>query len=205
MVFVNGERQLPAKLKDKPWQEGIGGKILEFRPGENRDYVVMDPSGAYPGKELKGWRRHIVHDKPHVTVVVDEVQSSPGAEIEARFHSACKIDVRDRHVLLRGEKGMMAVIPVVDGRFSIREGKHPVLPIKKSARYSTIPYFCMVLKAEKERSVIATVILPVEDFTDAEQLAKSVIMKTDSSGNLSLSISRHSWEFKMGNDGLVLE
>ena len=165
----------------------------------------MDPSGAYPGKELKGWRRHIVHDKPHVTVVIDEVQSARGAEIEARFHSVCLIDVRDNHVLLRGEKGIMAVIPVVDEQFSIRSGKHPVLPIKKSARYSTISYFGTVLEAQKKRSVILTVILPVEDVKEAEKLAKSVKLNIDSSGNLGLAVSRHSWVFKMSKDGLVLE
>ena len=205
VVFVNGEQQLSAKHKDQPLQKGIGGKVLEFRPGRTHDYVLMDPSGAYPGKEMKGWRRHIIHDKPHVTVVVDEVRSAPGAEIEARFHSDCRIDVRDSHVLLRGEKGMMALIPAVDGAFSIRRGKHPVLPIKKSARYSTIPFFGTVVEAQKERSVIATVILPVEDVKEAEQLAKSVKMKTDGSGNLALSVSGQKWKFKMGNDGLVLE
>ena len=56
VVFVNGELQLSAKLKDKPWVDGIGGKVLEFRPGDDRDYTLMDCTNAYPKKEMKGWR-----------------------------------------------------------------------------------------------------------------------------------------------------
>jgi hypothetical protein len=45
----------------------------------------MDPTHAYPGKELKRWRRHIVLEKPAITVVLDEVETLPGADIRARF------------------------------------------------------------------------------------------------------------------------
>ena len=42
---------------------------------DTRDYVLMDPTNAYPKKELKGWRRHVTLEKPVITVVVDEVKS----------------------------------------------------------------------------------------------------------------------------------
>ncbi len=64
VIMVNGERQIPAKLKDQPWQEGIGGNILDFRTSNKQDYVLMDPTHAYPNKELKKWRRSIVLQKP---------------------------------------------------------------------------------------------------------------------------------------------
>ncbi|MFC1608373.1 heparinase II/III family protein, partial [Candidatus Latescibacterota bacterium] len=82
VVFVNGEKQLPCKLKDTPWDETIGGKICEFRAGKDRDYTIMDATKAYPCKELKSWRRHVILDKPVITVVLDEVLCDPGAEIE---------------------------------------------------------------------------------------------------------------------------
>jgi hypothetical protein len=85
VVFVNGEQQITAKKKNQPWKEGIGGKILAFESSDKRDYVLMDPTHAYPGKELRKWRRSIVLEKPALTVVLDEVGANPGSEIKARF------------------------------------------------------------------------------------------------------------------------
>ncbi len=79
LVFVDGERQITGKLKDRPMDFSIGGKILEFRPGDARDYTLIDAADAYPKKNLKGWRRSIVLDKPAITVVVDEVSCAPGS------------------------------------------------------------------------------------------------------------------------------
>ena len=85
VISVNGEQQIPAKTKNRPWLENVGGNILEFRSDERRDYVLMDPTRAYPGKQLKKWRRHIVLEKPAVTLLLDEVGADAGADIRARF------------------------------------------------------------------------------------------------------------------------
>ena len=37
---------------------------------------LLDPTDAYPKKELKKWRRHIILEKPAITVVLDEVPGS---------------------------------------------------------------------------------------------------------------------------------
>jgi hypothetical protein len=78
LIFVNGEEQIPAKLKDQPWKQGIGGEILKFETSAKRDFVLMDPTHAYPGKELKRWRRNIVLDKPVTALVLDEVDAKIG-------------------------------------------------------------------------------------------------------------------------------
>lgn len=209
VIFVNCERQIPAKLKDQPWKEGVGGKVVLFRSGKDRDYALLDPSGAYPGVELKGWHRHVIHDKPAITVVVDEVRSAPGAEIEARFHSQCRIDSRGSHVLLRGSEGIMALIPVVEGGFSIREGKHPDLPIKKDARFTWIPYFGTVLNARGGNTLIATIVLPVEQENEAAGIVQSASWSTDRSGNAMLAFEqrgkKYTYQFVQKNGWLVLE
>lgn len=85
VIFVNGEQQIIAKKKNQPWKKGIGGEILKFQTSEKRDYVLMDPTHAYPNKQLKKWRRNIILEKPNITVLLDEVGSEIGAKIEARF------------------------------------------------------------------------------------------------------------------------
>jgi len=219
-VIVNGERQLPGKLKNKPWNEGVGGKVVLFRPGNTRDYALMDQTNAYPRKELASWRRHIVLDKPEVTVVVDEVVATKkGAEIEARFHSSAPYEIKDGYVLLKGDKGTMAVIPVVvccdgaqarrDGDFTIRPGRHAILMAQKNASFRWAPYFGTVVKALNEQAIIVTVVLPVENESEAQRIAKSVKRTVDRNGNLTVSFEKggkgFTYRFQKGKDGMALE
>jgi len=207
VVQVNGERQIHGKLKNQPWNLDIGGKIIEFRPGKKRDYTLMDPTNAYPKKEMKHWRRHIILDKPVVTVVLDEITCKKGAEIEARFHSAVSQGIRKDWVLLNSGSDRMAVIPVVDGDFNLREDKHTILMAQKNAKLRLVPYFGTVVNAEKEKTIIAHIILPVNDENDANKIKNSVKRSVDNNGNLTLSFVKDdetfSYMFKKGKDGLV--
>lgn len=187
LVFVNGEGQISGKLKDIPVDETVGGDVLDFRSGEGRDYVLMDPTNAYPGVELKRWRRHIVLDKPLVTVVVDEVSAEPGAEIEARFHSAAEQITRDGYTLLDGEHGDMALIPVAEGGWRFRPGRHSYLALQKNARHQWLPYNGTVLTASGRDTVLAHVIVPVESDVEAGEIVASC-RREDSQG-LTLTVS----------------
>lgn len=209
LIFVNGEKQLIAKLKDQPWIEGIGGKVLDFRTSATRDYTLMDPTNAYAKTDLKGWRRHITLEKPAITVVLDEVSCASGAEIEARFHSEVTQTAKNGYILLDGEKGKMAMMPVSEGNCTFRPGRHAILAVQKNASFKWIPYMGEVLKAQGNRTVLATVILPVTDDAEAQKIVKSVKKTTDSAGNYSLSFQKggktYSYSYKKGADGLLLE
>jgi hypothetical protein len=114
VLYVNGEKQISGKYYKQPYDYSVGGKVLEFRTSQARDYVLMDPTNAYPKKELKKWLRHVVHDKPLATLVVDEVYALPGAKIEVRFHPGVDYSVEDGFVLLSWE-GRQNGINSVDG------------------------------------------------------------------------------------------
>jgi hypothetical protein len=187
VVMVDGEEQVCGKLKDIPWNESVGGKVLLFRPGKTRDYALLDPTGAYPGKHLKRWRRHIVLEKPRITVIVDEVSSSPGAEIEARFHSDATQTVHGNWVSLKSGEGEMALIPVVVGDFSLRTGSHAILMAQRNASLRWVPYVGIVTRAAGERTILAAIVLPVEDPGEADRIAKSARETFDGAGTLTLS------------------
>jgi len=209
LIFVNGERQIPGKLKDRPVDKSVGGEILEFRHGKDRDYTLMDPTNAYPGKELKKWRRHIILEKPIITIIIDEIESKKGAEIEARFHSDCEQVVKDGYTLLDGEEGDMALIPVVDGEFKFRPDRHAYAVLQKNARLQWIPYNGTVVHASDTRTVIAHIILPVDDDSEAGAIVNSTQCSIDRSGNFTLSLVKnditYSYQFNREKDGLVLE
>jgi hypothetical protein len=209
LIFVNGEQQVPGKLKGKPFDETIGGEILEFRPSKSRDYTLMDPTNAYPGKHIKGWRRHIILEKPEITVVLDEVSAEKGAEIEARFHSECTQTAKDGYTLIKGKEGTMALIPVIAGDFSFRPGRHAYQAIFKKSTFRWIPYNGTVVEARAKDTVLAHIILPVEDDTEAEAIVKSVKRNVDGNRTITLAFEKagesYRYSFEKTGEGLVLK
>ncbi len=209
VVFVNGEKQLPGKMRKQPYNFNIGGKVLKFSTSEQSDYVVMDPTNAYPGVEMKGWRRHVTLEKPVITVVVDEIKSAPGAEIEVRFHPGVQAEIKGNYTLLTGKSGKMALIPVVSQEFTIREGMHACNPVNATRPFFWVNYFGTVVKADKDKTLIATIIVPITDDNEAQQVTKSVTKNVDAAGNYTISFKQggkdYKYLYKNGKDGLLLE
>lgn len=209
VIFVNGEKQMSAKMYKEPWLEEVGGTVEEFRTMEKTDYVRMNPSNAYPKKELKEWKRHVVYQKPEITVVLDEITANPGAGIEVRFHPGVDFVVKENFVFLEGEKGKMALIPVSDKRFNVSEGKHASQFINATNEFMWVPYFDIELTSEKAKTDVATLIVPVKNMAEAEQVAASKKMTKQESGNLSVSFKKgekdYIYEFVKGENGLELK
>ena len=208
VVIVNGEQQLPGKRKNSDWNHDIGGRVVEFRTAGNSDYVLMDASDAYKGVELKGWRRHVILEKPEITLVLDEIISKPGAEIELRFHSGVRSEIKDKLVMLTGEAGKMVLIPVTGENFMFRPGMHAVQVVHMEMPLTWEPYFGTVLNSKSEKTEIATLILPVVDESQAYSVANSIVRETDDSGNLSVSFTKdgytHSYLFRRDAQGYLL-
>ncbi len=205
LIFVNDEKQVTGKQKDQPMDETIGGTILEFRPGDTRDYTLLDASGAYRKEHLKGWRRHIILEKPLITVIVDEVECARGAEIEARFHSEAAQQVREGYSLLDGRRGDMALIPIVEGQWRFRPARHAYLALQRQANFQWLPYNGTVLTARKEQTILAHVVLPVEDEAEAAKVTKSMKRSGDFTLSFEYRGKAHEFRFKRGADGLVME
>lgn len=207
LLYVNGEQQISAKLKDQPWLEGIGGKILDFRASSDLDYTLMDPTNAYPKEHLKGWRRHLLLEKPDIVLVVDEVKSKLGSSIEARFHPGVDMEVRDDLTLLTGKMGkQMAIIPLANS--TMEAGRHAYLPVQERADLVWIPYVSSLITSVSENTLIGHLVLPVDDFNQAKNIKKSVsfIQNTDKRPELSFTYKgkRYTYQFDKGSAGLIL-
>jgi len=231
LIFVNDEQQIPAKLKNKPWKQGIGGEILTFQTGEKRDYVLMDPTHAYPGRELKKWRRSIVLEKPDVTLVLDEVDAAPGSKIEARFFPGrapgrssnerepgvgfqrASVEYRvlpDHVVFSSGNRHHLVLIPVVlENTFTIGEDKLPAVAVTENASLDWIPFFGTVTKARSNVTLIGTIVAPLDDPKEAGPLAKTARIMQSKPGEVQVSFGtgekEHRWVFEKAVGGYVLK
>ena len=206
-VIVNGEAQEICKRKNQDWDMRYGGKIIEFRPRAERDYVLMDPSNAYPGKELKSWRRHIVFDKPNIAVVLDEVAADKGAEIELRFHSAAKQTVGKSHTILDNKGDRMALLSAADTAFQLRAGSHKVLMAQRNAKMKIVPYVSAVATAKQSKTIFASVMFPAGDNGTVEAAAQSLKL-TKSGGNVTVTFTadgeKRQYVFSDNGEGLAL-
>jgi hypothetical protein len=228
LISVNGEEQIPAKLKDQPWKEGIGGEILKFETSAKRDYVLMDPTHAYPGKELKRWHRNIILEKPVTLLVFDEVDAAPGSKIEARFFPAVAstqarpgrearaplpigVDYklfRD-HVLLTAQRNTLVMIPLVlENGIEIAEDRMPAMPVTEDAQLNWIPFLKSTTKAKAKTTVMATIFVPVGDQKQAEDVVKTAAIHQVNATQIEVSVERSGsvsrWLFEKGKDGYVL-
>jgi len=209
VVFVNGEKQIPGKHYKQPYNYEVGGKVLDFRTSATRDYVLMDPSNAYPKEELKEWRRHVILEKPVITVVLDEIKARPQSKIQVRFHPGVDYQIIGDLVLLQGKDGKMAMIPVTDQNYQIEVGRHASQFVNATSKFTWIDYFDTVIKSTAEKTVIASIFVPVNNASEARKIAQSKKFTTDKARNLTVSFSfggkKYEFDYVKTNEGLCLK
>jgi hypothetical protein len=186
--MVNGEEQTEAKFKDKQWKEGIGGKILDFKTTKSWDYVKMDPTNAYPGKELKHWVRYIILDKENnFAIVLDKVNCDLKAGIEVRFQPGVDFNLTNQQVLLTSQKSSLEMIPFGNTPLVIKTGRLPKVSLRSSETAEWHNYFAVTTVANKEENTIGSVFIPVNqeknsvEFVEADQ---KQLIKLQTNGKL---------------------
>jgi hypothetical protein len=111
--------------------------------------------------------------------------------------------------MLKGKKGKMALIPISKEESIIQPGKHACQFINATRRFYWIDYFDTELTSKENKTIVATLIIPVENSEEADQIASTKELKMDGSGNLTVSFSRkgkdYSFHFENQKGGLVLK
>ena len=86
------------------------GRILAFTTTAQYDYALGDASTAY-GKQLQRFHRHILHIRPGVFVIIDELQAPKPTRFEWHLHSLEKMQLwpEKQTVLVRRGPAQMEV------------------------------------------------------------------------------------------------
>jgi hypothetical protein len=170
VVIVNGEQQDVAKHKDQPWSERfIGGKIEQFVVRDNYAYTKVDATQAYPGKELKGWKRRAILDKQNnIVILLDEVKCARGSEIDVLFHPNVSAKLSGNVMSLKGERADMEMTTLFKGAYSLQTGRQLHHQIVQTNPTRWIPYYhTLIEKAPAQTNYIASIFYPTALKSDA--------------------------------------
>jgi len=102
-ILVDGEGQVQRRPEAK-------GAITAFVCGDGYDYAEGEAGAAYGGK-LKRFRRHVVHVRPGVFVMFDDLEAKKPATFQWLLHAYEKIAVEEpaRTLRVRREPAAMEV------------------------------------------------------------------------------------------------
>ncbi len=101
-LLVNGEGQ-------KPHSPDPLGRIVAWDFQKGADYVAGDATEAYEGK-LRRFVRHIVFVKPHVVVIVDEVEATKPSTFQWMLHALSEFTVDESKQTLLVEREQAGVL-----------------------------------------------------------------------------------------------
>lgn len=189
VVFVNGEQQIPAKIKDEPWRENTGTNIDEFYTSDKMDYVVMNHlENAYPGIEMKSWKRKIVLEKPVLSAVIDRIESDRNAEIRSRIHPGGEVELFEKYYTITSAQGdVMAVVPFSDQEISMEERRHASLRTLIESRFKWIPYVDTYTKTDVNHTIMGYLVFPYQDDKETNIVQQSVNLQLGADDVVELS------------------
>ena len=88
--------------------------------------------------------------------------------------------------MLEGKKGKMALIPILNQKFEIKQGRHTSQMVNGTEKFKWIDYFDIEVNSRKETTNLITLILPVKDLEQARQIVASKSMKIEKTDQLKL-------------------
>jgi hypothetical protein len=111
--------------------------------------------------------------------------------------------------MLEGGAGKMAIIPLNSHDYKLIPGKHASQFVNATNDFFWIDYIDTELEAKDEKTIIATLIVPVSNKEEARKIADSKKMSKDGAENISVSFTRGVEEFvyvfDSSKEGLTLK
>ncbi len=101
-ILVDGEGQVKRKWSAQ-------GEIAAFHSSEGYDYVEGEAAPAY-GDRLERFRRHVVHARPGVFVIYDDLAARKPSTYQWLLHAFDKMEISGNRISLRRHKASMDAV-----------------------------------------------------------------------------------------------
>lgn len=112
-VLVNGEGQVKRK-----WS--ANGEITAYQSGEGYDYVEGEAAPAYGGR-LDRFRRHVVHSRPGIFVIYDDLVAKTPSTYQWLLHSFSKMNISGNRISTRRDHASMDVVVLLPEEVEISQ------------------------------------------------------------------------------------
>lgn len=112
-VLVNGEGQVKKKWSAK-------GEITAFHASDGYDYVEGEAAPAYGGT-LERFRRHVVHSRPGIFVIYDDLVAKTPSTYQWLLHSFNKMNISGNRISTRRDHASMDVVILLPEKVEISQ------------------------------------------------------------------------------------
>ena len=207
VVMVNDEQQLIAKHKDLPWADRfIGGRIEQFRVRPEYAYTKVDATQAYPGKELKSWKRWAILDKENnIVILLDKVGCAPGSKIDVLFHPNVEAQLSQGVMTLKGNRVDMEMKPLFKGDYALETGRQLHHQIVQTNPTRWIPYYhTLIEKAPREINYIASLFYPAGLKDDALGDAQFTMDESGPAPVITCTVNGKKMQYTVSEEDVVL-
>jgi hypothetical protein len=118
-LLVNGEGQVRRK-----WS--ASGQITAFQSSDGYDYVEGEAAPAYGGR-LERFRRHVLHARPGVFVIYDDLVSKTPATYQWLLHALDEMKISGNRISLRRDRASMDALVLLpkEAEISQQDGYDP--------------------------------------------------------------------------------
>ena len=103
----------------------------------------------------------------------------------------------------------MALIPLSEEAFQMQQGRHACQYVNATSRFFWEDYLDTEVKSRENKTLVATLFMPVKNAEEALQIAHSKALNMDSSGDVIVSFNRngeeYTFNFENRKGGLVLK
>jgi len=112
-ILVNGEGQVKRK-----WS--ASGRITAFHSSDDYDYVEGEAAPAYGGR-LDRFRRHVVHSRPGIFVVYDDLVAKTPSTYQWLLHSFNTLKISGNRISIRRDQASMDVVVLLPEEVEISQ------------------------------------------------------------------------------------
>ena len=148
--------------------------------------------------------------KPNLTLLLDKIKANnKGAYYEIRFHPGVDYQIRKKYVLLGNGESKMALIPITDIDFNLTEGKHASQMVNPTQKFRWIKYFDIEFKSDSDNVSVATLILPINNKNEIDEILESKSISSNHSQDIKISFihknKAYQFDYELTKNGYSLK
>ncbi|GAF86124.1 unnamed protein product, partial [marine sediment metagenome] len=152
------------------------GKIVKFEPQDLYDYILGDATVAYQGL-LKKFHRHVVHIRPGIFVIYDDLEAPKPVTYEWWLHalSEMNVDPEKRSITISQGNARLKVLFLQSEKLNFHQFKGFPVPPERGEEDQW--HVTASISSKSTASKFITVLIPFKKYKEPELSVDNLIEK----------------------------